>query len=158
MKWLIAILLALDLSTSFAHDWTGSDPQTAEWFAHLRRKSDNMSCCGLGDAYKVRIIQEADPTHPFEEVGVAEVIDGSAIDAKMMMKEPGGEVFEDHIERPPLRNGTQFKFAYNNLAREAEGNPTRWAWAFLSVWRSTDHPENNSISSVYCVVPLPPNS
>ena len=116
-------------------------PDLNSWFESLHRKVDDFSCCGLGDAYTIRILQEADPSRPHELVGEAEIIDGRAKDIPTA---------KGDIHRRPMPDGYRFRFNYFNLAREAEGNPTAYAWAFLGVYA------DNVLSTVYCIVPLPP--
>ena len=157
--WLVIIVWATLLMRAPAHDWTGEqNPDVAQWFSRLHRKVDNLSCCGLGDAYKVRILVEADPTHAFDQTGVAEITDGSSIDEDNIPMTMDGAHTTVSIHRTPLPTGMQFKFRYSELAREAEGNPTNSAWAFLSVWNGNKTPADNYLSQVYCIVPLPPNS
>ena len=139
------ILAALLFCTPvLAHDWTGqNDPQLAEWFSTLRRKIDNMSCCGSGDGYPVRILIEADPRSPWEDTGTAEILDGKELNLMNGM-----------IHRVYLPKGTLVKFHYNHITSERQGNPTPYAWAFLSVWDGHGGP--NTINRVFCIVPLPP--
>ena len=121
-------------------------PNLNSWFESLHRKVDDFSCCGLGDAYTIRILKEADPANQTEYTGEAEIVDGRAKD--IPIKDHQGDAAVIH--RRPLPDGFRFNFKYNNLAREAEGNPTPHAWAFLGVY------SDNVLSTVYCIVPLPP--
>lgn len=154
MRWAALLLALFFAAPTLAHDWTGmSNPQLQDWFMQLRRQ-DNMSCCGLGDAYRVQILKEADMNHPYDETGEFEVIDGSEMDVTLTGPD-AGENTREH--RAYLPNGTRHSFSYFQVTKEKAGNPTPFAWVFMSVWQVADHPENNGISTVYCVVPLPPS-
>ena len=146
LRWFPWLMLAAFIFIVAGWAWPAhGQTNLSEWFESLHRDVDNMSCCGHGDAYKVFILQEADPSRPDEDTGTAEIIDGSAKDIET-----------DHgpIHRNALPNGTRFMFHYNNKA-EKGGNPTAFAWAFLSVY-SQDGGPSSEIHNVYCVVPLPP--
>ena len=133
MRALIALCLAATLAIpAIAHDWTGmDDPVLAGWFMSLRRKLDNMSCCGLGDAYMVVITKMPDPYQA--ESGEFEITDGRALEV-------------EGVKRPAIPEGTVFRFSHLHFTNEKSGNPTPSAWAFI-----------NSNGVVYCVVPLPPS-
>ena len=133
--WIIvAVLLAVMGITAKA------DNPLAAWFESLHRDYDDLSCCGAGDAYGVLILEEADPAQPDNYTGTAKVIDGLE---KIIETDHGPK------HRRPLPYGTQFKFKYNHKS-EKQGNPTSHAWAFLGVH------VDNVLSTVYCVIPLPP--
>lgn len=142
MKRLMLALALLVVTPALAHDWTGlHDPQIAAFFQNLHRKADNFPCCGPADAYPIRILREADPSHPDDETGEAEIADGSEV-----------EIDDAHNKRTSILDGTRFKFAFNRLTKESDGNPTRTAWAFLNVDEKT-----HRLQGVWCVVPLPPS-
>ena len=139
MRVILAALLFC--SPALAHDWTGQDdPQLAEWFMSLRRKIDNFSCCGSGDGYAARILVEADPSRPWDDTGIAEILDGKELNL------PHG------VHRNSLPDGLQFRFSYNKMTAEKSGNPTPYQWAFLRV------DMGHVITSVYCIVPLLPGT
>ena len=144
-RTLLGGLAALLPFPAAAHDWTGGgDPALAEWFMSLRRE-DNMSCCGLGDAYPCQILREADPDKPYEDTGLVQITDGRELN-----------VLNNTVHRPALRRGLQIAFPFFKMTKEKNGNPTDTAWIFLSVYEANPpSAETNGVGQVYCVVPLP---
>lgn len=117
------------------------------------------SCCGVGDAYNINILEEAWPPHTgTEENGLAVVTDPGAKNILI----PDGRDALGRIQyrskyRYPIAPGQErFKFSGNKLTRELEGNPLKTAIAFLRV-QSSGEANPGSITMVWCVVPLPPS-
>lgn len=124
---------------AFDHGFDHAD-QTVQWFDQLQRPDDSdplHKCCGVGDAYPVRIIEEGG-NDPEVADWTAEVTDGSAI------------AFPDGTQRAEIPNGTIIHFPGTRVTKPQQGNPTKTAWAFLSVNMM------HGVSFVWCVVPLPP--
>jgi hypothetical protein len=139
MKRLILILamFLFALVPSFAtdHGWDPNNP-VSQWFNTLKRPDyPQGNCCGKGDAYKIQIIEEAIPGSN----GRAVITDGEAIE------------FPDGTKRAPVANGTEFTYPYEKQTKPSQSNPTKTAWVFMYV--------NNvgKITTLFCVVPLPPS-
>ncbi len=150
--WLIvyAIFLLMLLATAHAAPPAGVDPNSplARWFQSLKVPNDTppkMSCCGVADGYKIRIVEDALCDANPKCDGIAEITDGSEI------------TFADGRKRVPLPNGTRFHFDKSSVNPLADGNPTNTAWAFLLVTEGPT-PADNRIARIYCIIPVPPAS
>jgi hypothetical protein len=122
------------------HGFDHSDP-VVRWFDHLRRPDVDdhflgvVSCCGLGDAYPAELIVDGGRYGEW----TAKITDGREIE------------FPDGTWRPPLPDGTVVHFPATKVTRADQGNPTKHAWLFLSVWGGEVH-------EIWCFVPLPPDT
>ena len=139
-QYLLPLLLLATPAAAMDHGFDPTDP-TVQWFDSLTRPDapadhKDWRCCGKGDAYRIRIDQDA-AGEEGDTQGTAVVTDSAAI------------TFPDGEKREPLPNGTVIRFPLSKVTQLKQGNPTNTAWAFLSVWQG-------KISLVWCIVPLPP--
>ena len=139
--------------------------EKSKWFESLKRSEfrDRIvevdSCCGVGDAYPIKILEDAYPPHVgIKENGLAVVTDPSAKTLQIPNgKDELGRMTYMQKYRPPITGKLEFAFSGNKLTREIEGNPTRSAWAFLRVVTTGESTTRaGTIDYVWCVVPLPP--
>jgi hypothetical protein len=128
--------------------------ELANWFESLKRPIGSerdflaqvTSCCDLGDAYPIEIIEEATSNGQSED-GIARVTDPSARSVQL----PNNHIkYRDKITGP-----LTFKYPGVAVVKEKYGNPTKTAWAFLRV-ETQNESEPGHITFVYCIVPLPP--
>jgi len=137
---LIFCTMTTNLLRAFDHGFDHSDP-VVQWFDHLRRPDVDesylgvVSCCGLGEAYPAELITDGGRHGEW----VARITDGSEIE------------FPDGTWRPRLPDGTVVHFPGTKVTRPDQGNPTKHAWLFLSVWGGEVH-------EIWCFVPLPPDT
>jgi len=124
-----------------------TNPQAVRgWFSNLQNRIGG-SCCGLGDAYKAAIDEDASPT----KLGRGHVISDDTGEK---------EIWIDGYKqktRPALEGDLTFQFPWELMTKEKLGNPTKTAIVFLNV---TNHKIDRSDTwpyGVYCVVPLPPS-
>jgi hypothetical protein len=137
---LIFCMATVVSSRAFDHGFDHSD-SVVQWFDQLMRPDVDegfqgvVSCCGLGDAYPAELIVDGGPYGEW----IARITDGGAIE------------FPDGKWRSPLPDGTVVHFPATKVIRPDQGNPTKHAWLFLSVWGGEVH-------EIWCFVPLPPNT
>jgi hypothetical protein len=137
---LILCATAFAPASAFDHGFDPSDP-VVQWFEHLRRPDVDedylgvVSCCGKGDAYAVDVVEDGGADREW----AVKITDGSAIE------------FPDGTTRQPLPDGTVSRFPGSKVIKPNQGNPTKHAWVFISVWSGQVH-------EVWCFVPLPPNT
>lgn len=112
-----------------------------EWFSNLSNYQGG-SCCGLGDAYPAEILEAP--------------LDGVPNSGTVRITNPGGRMIwiDEHygIEIPPItQENLTFKFSHEQVTHELQGNPLGHAIIFVSV------DTEGHVSTIYCVVPLPPS-
>jgi hypothetical protein len=144
--------LGAGVASAMDHGFDHSDP-VVQWFESLKIPDDTPpkgGCCGKGDAYAIRILEDAlGNSADKSDWGLAEITDGSA------------KQWPDGTIRTPIPNGTQFKFPKQKVNPPEDGNPTPTAWAFLSVVEAGDEAsrrdgKGNYIRMIYCIIPLLP--
>lgn len=128
----------------------------SDWFESLKRPEDSLdkatfntnviSCCDVGDAYPIEILEEA-TSERGDEIGVARVTDPSQKEIAVQTAEGGWKL----IYRTKITGDGRFNFRGDLVVKQKYGNPTKTAWAFLYVNQS------GQIDHVYCIVPLPPS-
>ncbi|MGD0420552.1 MAG: hypothetical protein ABSA68_13400 [Xanthobacteraceae bacterium] len=135
----------------------GFDPNSpiTQWFDTLMRPDMPANrCCGVSDAYRVEVIEQGgeDGSGPNWIVKIA---DGSAI------------TFPDGKTRTAIPDGTIIHVPAAKVTKASQSNPTKSAWLFVYIneWIKgaddmpvrTDDPSQHSVSTIYCLVPLPPS-
>ena len=126
------------------------DEQTAKWFEGLTRpytdggaKEGVASCCDAGDGYQIQIEEDAYPYRGKVENGIARITDPTA---RTIVRPDGTTKFRPAITDPASMT---LRFAGEKVTPLKDGNPTKTAWAFLSV-------TGGKVTYIYCIVPLPP--
>lgn len=134
----LAATLAVGPARAQPHGWDPTSP-FSQWVEGLKRPDDPIpprgSCCGKGDLYSIVIDEDAIGDEG-DAMGTARILDGSARE------------FPDGAIRPPIPDGTVFRFQKKRVNPPSDGNPGPSAWGFLKA-------DNGVIHNVYCVVPLP---